>query len=75
MWVVVGGGWVYQAKTNTALVQLLDGGLPELVNCLETKPHLLKNNLYTVIYRIIFHDLSNREKKWRPFVIINARVL
>ena len=30
--VVVGGGGVYRAKTNTALVQLLDGGLPELVN-------------------------------------------
>ena len=33
---VVGGWWwwwwVYRAKTNTALVQLLDGGLPELVN-------------------------------------------
>ena len=28
-----GGGGGYQAKTNTALVQLLDGGLPELVNC------------------------------------------
>ena len=31
-WVVGGGWWVYRAKTNTALVQLLDGGLPELVN-------------------------------------------
>ena len=61
--------WVYQAKTNTALVQLLDGGLPELVNCprktffKETFPNIQvemkgREDVKCVVSAVLYSDLK-----------------
>ena len=53
-----GGGWVYQAKTNTALVQLLDGGLPELVNIIRLKGFRRESTLVHTLKPGIYYSYS-----------------
>ena len=72
-----GGGWwwwVYRAKTNTALVQLLDGGLPELVNnkynAMSDSPRIyLSVSKPREVRKVVMKALWRNVAFWRRLVV------